>query len=442
MEQHDPGDDGLALQHARGLLAALGCSADPAPHSLHPPLAWRRSGLMAVTGLADGPALVAPAALACAAEGALAALHALAPAAVQRPPGWTLLGERARLLGLTRNGRTSANGSCRLIAACDGTVALNLARADDWDLMPALLGNACADWDAVEHLAAAWPAADLVARGREMGLPIALSAPVPDKAPAPFVVERLAPPRARGGRPLVVDLSSLWAGPLAACLLEQAGARVIKVESRHRPDAARNGNAPFFDLINAGKQSVVIDFKAADGLAMLHALLDRADIVIEASRPRALAQIGVDARQAARRGATWISITAHGRHGAAADWVGFGDDVAVAAGIASAMADGWGGPLFAGDALADPLTGITAALAAWAMWQSGGGCLVSVPMVAVVAHALALYRPDRAMLQHWQAMAQADEHALVPMRDAGRRAAPWGSDTAAIRAALDDGSPL
>ena len=52
-------------------------------------------------------------------------------------------------------------------------------------------------------------------------------------------------PRARAhtsGSPLVVDLAALWAGPLAASLLTMAGARVIKIESRTRPDAARRAS--------------------------------------------------------------------------------------------------------------------------------------------------------------------------------------------------------
>ena len=40
---------------------------------------------------------------------------------------------------LVRGGRVSANGSCRLIAARGGELALNLPRADDWETLPALL---------------------------------------------------------------------------------------------------------------------------------------------------------------------------------------------------------------------------------------------------------------------------------------------------------------
>ena len=71
---------GAATTYAHRLLAQLGLEAialdgraDPAP------LAWRRAGLMAVTGRADGPALVCPAALASAADGVMMALRAIAP---------------------------------------------------------------------------------------------------------------------------------------------------------------------------------------------------------------------------------------------------------------------------------------------------------------------------------------------------------------------------
>ena len=89
------------------------------------------------------------------------------------------------------------------------------------------------------------------------------------------------------------------------------------------------------------------------------ALVAAADIVIEASRPRALARFGLDADAAAADGTTWVSITAYGR---AADRVGFGDDVAAGSGLVAV--DAGGHPLFCGDAIADPLTGLTAAVLA------------------------------------------------------------------------------
>lgn len=433
-------DTGLADRHAQGLLAALGMRGRPAVEGLHPALAWRRTGLMAVTGHADGPALMLPAAVTAAADAALAALRAIAPGGALPPSGAALLGERTRRLGLRRGGRMSANGTCRLLTAADGSLALNLSRPDDWEALPALFQTAVApDWSAVERVAAGAPLAGLVARGRELGLPIAPLCAIPTAPAPPFRIERLAPPRPAAGRPLVIDLSSLWAGPLAGALLAAAGADVVKVESAHRPDGARGGDGALFDLLNAGKRSVVLDFHDPCDLDLLRAMVARADIVIEASRPRALAQLGIDAHSVARGGATWLSLTAYGRYGDAAGWLGFGDDVAVAGGLAWAMAQGWGEPLFAGDALADPLTGIVAALAGWASWCAGGGVLVSVAMVDVVADALALYRPEAAELARWQALAEGDRAPMLPVRAAAGPAPAAGSSTEWARRTFSPG---
>src|SRR4029453_19173112 len=95
--------------------------------------------------------------------------------------------------------------------------------------------------------------------------------------------------------PLVVDLSSLWAGPLCAHLLGLQGARVVKVESTGRPDGARRGPAAFFDLLHGGPRGVARDLRDPAGAACLRRLLAAADVVVEASRPRALRQLGIEA---------------------------------------------------------------------------------------------------------------------------------------------------
>ena len=136
------------------------------------------------------------------------------------------------------------------------------------------------------------------------------------------------------------------------------------------------------------------------------------------SRPRALAQFGIEARAAAAAGATWVSLTAHGREGEAGTRIGFGDDAAVAAGLSAAMRAGWGESVFAGDAIADPLTGIIAALAAFAILRGGGGALVGVSLASTVAHALALPQASGAELHEWQALAEADKAPLHPLRGA------------------------
>jgi hypothetical protein len=84
--------------------------------------------------------------------------------------GATLLGERAALNHFPVPGLVSAGGGCRLYKTCDGWVALNLARPDDRDLLPALFES-----DKVDDVAANMASVaetEIVARGREMGLAI------------------------------------------------------------------------------------------------------------------------------------------------------------------------------------------------------------------------------------------------------------------------------
>ena len=108
-------------------------------------------------------------------------------------------------------------------------------------------------------------------------------------------------------------------------------------------------------------------------------LLSAADVVVEASRPRALRQLGIEAEAllAERPGRVWISLTGYGRGEPEAGWVAFGDDAAVAGGLADRAGDA-AGPLFCGDAVADPLAGLEAADQALAALERGGGCRIDV----------------------------------------------------------------
>jgi hypothetical protein len=385
--------------------------------------------LQHITGRADGPGLVCPAAFAIAADGILLALKALLPTPTTLPAsGAMLLGERARLMGLRRKGSISANGSCRLLEMRNDIIALNLARQDDWTLIPALLGGEnIHDW---VHLAAALHERDarpILDLGIELGLPIALSRPV---TPPSRFFEAMPLPVIRTRVPIVVELASLWAGPLASSLLAMAGARVIKVESSSRPDGARTGNGPFFDLLNGAKQSVLLDFSTAEGRGALRRLLRLADIIIEGSRPRALRQLGISQEQMIKQGAVWVSISAHGA--AEENRVGFGDDTAVAGGLAAIMAAGWGEPMFAGDAIADPLAGLQAALGAWTAWRSGGSRLVEISLRDSIRHGTLAGIAGSSELSRWQHLATVDDGDLYALRKPIAVARRLGADTRTV----------
>jgi len=424
-----------AREHAQALLSRLGVSV-PVPERTAPATPaelWARSGAMALTGFAEGPPLSAPGPLAACAEGALLALRALAPEAPLPADGAALLGEHAACLGYRRRGRISAGGSCRLLRTADGWLAVNLARRDDVAAVPAWLECEAGDdvWGVVEREVAWRKTAELLERGWLLSLPLAAALPPPERAPDWLTSGTAqlgeALPAAPARAPLVVDLTSLWAGPLCTSLLACAGARVVKVESTGRPDGARGGSAHFFDLLNGDKASVALDFRSEAGRAALRALVDRADLVVEGTRPRALAQLGVDAEAfvAGRPGRTWVSITGYGRRDPAPGRVAFGDDAAVVAGlaVATALHHGEDAPLFCADAIADPLSGLHAAVAAWAAWTTGGGWLLDIALRDVAGHALAAGPAGPAT----------SEPAAPPRaRPAARSARPLGADTQAV----------
>lgn len=352
-----------------------------------PVLAWAACGGMALTGCAGEVPVAAPAplhSLLAAAGEAITGLTASLGRSVKIDPA-LVLGGRAALLGLSRRGQISAGGATRLLRCRDGWCAVSIARPDDLALVPAILGRGGVDdeWDELATAARDAPASGFADHVQQFGVP---AAALPARIPAvgvPWQVARIASPapgrRLAGAR--VVDLSALWAGPLCARILGQAGATVVKVESIRRPDGARSGNTGFYDWLHAGHRSVALDFTTTSGRDAIAGLIESADIVIEASRPRALRQLGLAPEQLDHRhGTVWLSITGYGR--AEPNHVAFGDDAAVAGGLVGWHRDR---PVFCADAIADPLTGICAALAATASVASGGGHHIDLAMRDVAA---------------------------------------------------------
>jgi len=429
--------------------------ATPSPS---PARSWASSGAMGLTGRADGPPLLAPGDVATCLDGAALAFRLLA--AARGTPvsldGAALLGERAAHFGHRRHGTVSNGGACHLVAAADGWLAVNLSRDSDLELLPAWLEGAVGSdhWASVAsfvHRCSAHPIAD---RAQLLGLPVAVvgEAGGPDQVdeqydvrgqqwpPAPWLHDGTAmtppPPRvvsdlgqlgptrdASRKRPLVVDLSALWAGPLAASLLVAAGCRVVKVEDPRRPDPARHGPPAFFNLLQGGKESVTTPVAATGPFP---ALVAAADVVIEASRPRALEQLGIHALPHQ----VWISITGYGRVGPWRNRVALGDDAAAGAGLVTVEEEG-GPPLFCADAAADPITGLHAAVAALAAvtgGTGGTGGTTDIAMREVVGHVLSYRRP-----------AQPDDIGSVApprSRTPTQTAAAMGADTDAVLAEL------
>jgi hypothetical protein len=361
--------------------------------------AWVNSGAFELTGRSGQPPLGPPRGLVpklAAVAGAIEGTSSNLGRAVAVDP-LALLSERATMAGLDRRSPISCGGATHLLPTGADWMALSLARSDDVDLLGAWLERPVGG-DAWSDVAAAVAALDrdaldaLIDRAVLLGLPAAI---VGERSPTdpPWRGLPVAVTSHRGEpvdiTPLtdvrVVDLSSLWAGPLCGAILAQAGAQVIKVESTRRPDGARAGSAPFFDRLNGTKTPRSVDLSSTDGVAALARLIGEADVVIESSRPRALQQLGIDAHAVMATGAprVWLSITGHGRRSRNGQRVAFGDDAAVAGGLVCWDDDG---PCFCADAVADPASGLVAAAAVLEALSGPDRVVIDVAMAGVAAH--------------------------------------------------------
>jgi itaconate CoA-transferase len=121
---------------------------------------------------------------------------------------------------------------------------------------------------------------------------------------------------------LVVSVEQAVAAPYCAARLADAGARVIKVE-RPEGDFARaydgyvHGLSSYFVWLNRGKQSLTLDFKQKEDLALLHRLIDKADVLIQNLAPGAAerAGFGSAAMRARNRRLITVDVSGYGDHG-------------------------------------------------------------------------------------------------------------------------------
>ena len=306
-----------------------------------------------------------------------------------------LLAQRVRQTGWQAGSSQSVGGSCHLMMTSDDEwVAINLARPEDHELVSIFFSlevgvDEKIDIGKLRNNVRSCSSADLIEYAIDVGLPISRLNEVPNKySPCELPVQVQDAKKAHdvslSTQPKVVDLSSLWAGPLCSHLLQRCGFSVTKVESSQRPDGARFGNPNFFAELDEGKDHVEIDFHSIAGIHQLRELIKNADVVIEGSRPRALQQLGINADEIMCNDQphVWLSITGYGRAGLAGQRVGFGDDCAVAGGLVDFSSDG---PHFLGDAVADPISGMVAATAILRAFNEHKSCLIGVSLAESAA---------------------------------------------------------
>ena len=285
-----------------------------------------------------------------------------------------------RDMALSSPGLWSPNRHCRLVEASDGWLAVNLAREDDRDVVPAWLQCEVGGqpWAAIVEIARDRLVVDLLERAIMLGMPVSVVGET--ASPDAWTIANGVPQPRRLSEMSVIDLSALWAGPLCGGLLSEAGMAVTKVEASARPDPTRL-TMPLHDKrLNGRKRRMIMNLKEPELLQTLAT----ADILITSARPHALERFGLtpDALFARNPGLIWVAITAHGFDGPDGMRVGFGDDAAAAGGLL-AWEDGQ--PRFLGDALADPLTGLRAAHSVLERVGSGQSGLIDVALAPTAA---------------------------------------------------------
>ena len=121
---------------------------------------------------------------------------------------------------------------------------------------------------------------------------------------------------------LVVSVEQAVAAPYCSARLADAGARVIKIE-RPEGDFARaydgyvHGLSSYFVWLNRGKQSLTLDFKQKEDLALLHRLIGKADVLIQNLAPGAAerAGFGSAAMRTAHKKLITVDVSGYGDHG-------------------------------------------------------------------------------------------------------------------------------
>ena len=170
---------------------------------------------------------------------------------------------------------------------------------------------------------------------------------------------------------LVVDLSRALAGPHAAMMMGDLGARVIKIENPGTGDDTRGWGPPFvgpeeqqqatyFLSCNRNKESLALDLKSEDGRTVLRQLLERADVVVENFRPGVLERLGfsTDAMHAINPRLVILSITGFGHDGPESHRSGYDQILQGEAGLMSLTGSGPDDPQRVGVPIADLLSGM------------------------------------------------------------------------------------
>ncbi|MFT6957977.1 MAG: crotonobetainyl-CoA:carnitine CoA-transferase CaiB-like acyl-CoA transferase [Halieaceae bacterium] len=192
----------------------------------------------------------------------------------------------------------------------------------------------------------------------------------------------------------VIDLGAMIAGPMAATILCDQGADVIKIEPPGIGDLMRhfgatcNGVGGLYHSTNRGKRSLALDLKSAVGVDLVKELAASADVVLQNFRPGVAARLGVDyeALRAVNPQLIYLSVSGFGEYGPLAKKPAYDNVMQAFSGVAQSQANiETGEPRNYYQLFCDKLTALTGSqaisAALFARERGHGGQHISLSMV-------------------------------------------------------------
>ena len=178
----------------------------------------------------------------------------------------------------------------------------------------------------------------------------------------------------------VLDFTQNLPGPYATFMLASLGAEVIKIEPP-RGDPGRN-IGPFFELINRGKKSVVLDLRDGGNAGVLEALVRSADVLVEGFRPGVMDRLGCgpETARAWNPKLIYCSISAFGQEGPRRAEPGHDLNLQALTGICYLERDERENPKGSMLPVADLSSSLVAVAAICAAHAKGGGATLDVAM--------------------------------------------------------------
>lgn len=186
----------------------------------------------------------------------------------------------------------------------------------------------------------------------------------------------------------IVDATRVFAGPHATQYFTQYGATVIKIEHPSGDESRqfaplRDGASGYFEILNRGKQSVVVDLKTDEGKTLFSALLAQADIFVENYTPVVRSRLWIEPKALLTKNPSLIYASLNG-YGDQSNTKAYDAIIQAESGIASL--NGSSEPMKNATAIVDAYAGKTLALAISSLLyqreKTGKGWYVNVPMLS------------------------------------------------------------